>query len=109
MSASDESFEIELDITNSLSITYGYSLDSSNNYITDYRIGDTIGFNINEEKFTGRVIGMEINVSYGKESMKPILGGVPKGKFKGILDNLKSLNQNRSKNDNTEIAEASSS
>ena len=108
MSASDESFEIELDVTNSLHITYGYSLDANYHYITDYRIGDTIGFNINEEKFTGRVIGMEINVSYGKESMKPILGGVPKGKFKGILDNLKSLNQNRSKNDNTEIAEASS-
>lgn len=102
---SADCYEVEINPAMA-SYTYGYDwTDPTTHYVfsTDYRLGDTIGIIVNGTKYTGKVTRMEFDVSYGKETIRPTIGEVSRGKFNGILNNLSNLKKSTSKTDNTEV------
>ena len=106
MDVSAESYEVELNVLLSPYV-YGYDINIgqySETFTNDYRLGDVIGFVVNGETYTGKLTKMEFDVSYGRESIRPSIGGISKGAFNGILSNVGKLNKSITKTDNTEVA-----
>ena len=86
---------------------YGYDYEPYYNtihWLNDYRIGDVIGLVVDGITYSGKVTGMEFDVSYGKETIKPVVGSLYKGKFNSIFWNLNNLNASTTKTDNTGVA-----
>ena len=94
-----EGFEVTLNMTN-CPFVYGITIPSSPPF--DYTLGDTVGVMFQGTKYTARVNGIEFDVSYGQEKIKPTIGVQMKGKFNQILANLSNLSQSVNKKQNSQ-------
>ncbi|MBQ6518298.1 MAG: hypothetical protein IJI14_06235 [Anaerolineaceae bacterium] len=97
-------YEADINTITGPQYTYGYDINSAGTqFLNDYRLGDTIGIQVDGITYTGKVTRMEFDVTYGHESIKPIIGDILRGKFNRILNNLSNLNKSTTKTDNTEV------
>lgn len=102
---SSEYYEADINTIAGTQFIYGYEMNSARSQFTnDYRLGDKIGILVGGTTYTGKVTRMEFSVSYGKETIKPIIGDILRGQFKGIFKNLNNLNKSTTKTDNTEVS-----
>lgn len=82
---------------------YSFGYDRENDAWTcDYKIGDPVEFIMPDITLNTQVKEMQIDVSYGKESLKIGFGTIKKGAFTGIYSNLYNLNLSVSKSDTGE-------
>lgn len=92
-----DSYAIELC---DLSYSYGYDMENDA-FIPDYRLGDTIAIYIDKEKYAGKIVKINFDVSYGKETIVPTLGSVAPGKFDKVLTDIKNTKRSTQKNNTT--------
>ena len=105
MDVTSDCYEADLNVQ-MMPYTYGYDWKTTSyeQFSTDYRLGDKIGISVNGETYTGRLTKMEFDVAYGKESIRPTIGGIEKGILTGVVSNLKNLNRSTGKTDTTEVS-----
>lgn len=95
-------YEIDVNLIDSKYV-YGYDMDRSDYpavFTNDYRLGDIIGISFQGSTYTGQVTKMEFGMSYGKESIKPTIGKVSKGKFTDLITGMRSNSANLNKINN---------